>query len=144
MYPCSTVNELTFWNMLKAFLQYMMHCTHFLHLIDQLVLEHVCHGQFSHLDKHNIWSFTSISVWKIFPTGIREIHQLTLSTDIILSIQVRYWCIFHSSIILQAQSLIYLISIKSFTNPSKCTSPEYDENFSNLCTAKLKYTIVYK
>ena len=28
-----------------------MHFTHFLHLIEQLVLEHVCHGQLAHLDR---------------------------------------------------------------------------------------------
>ena len=30
------------------------------------------------------------------------------------------------------------------TNTSKCTLPGFDENFSNLCTSKLKYTLVDK
>ena len=44
---------LTSWNVWKPYLQFMLHCTHFLHLIEQLVVEHVFYGQFSHLDK--IW-----------------------------------------------------------------------------------------
>ena len=32
-------------------MKYMLHCIQFLHLIDQLVLEHVCYGQLYHLDK---------------------------------------------------------------------------------------------
>ena len=29
----------------------MVNCTHFLHCIEQLVLEYVCHGQLVHLDR---------------------------------------------------------------------------------------------
>ena len=38
-------------------------------------------------------------------------------------------------------SLMYL---KKCTKPSKCTLPGFDENFSNLCTAKQKSTLVDK
>ena len=43
--PCSTIHELTSLNMLNPLLQCILHCTHFLHLIEQLVLEHVCYGK---------------------------------------------------------------------------------------------------
>ena len=52
--PCldlhSTIHELTSWNVLKPFLKCMLHCTHFLHYIVKLVLEHVYHDQLVHLD----------------------------------------------------------------------------------------------
>ena len=43
--PCLTIHESTSGNVLKPLLQCMLHCTHFLHWIEQLVLEHGCHGQ---------------------------------------------------------------------------------------------------
>ena len=49
--PCWKIHELTYWNVLKPFLQCILYCTHFLHLIKKLVLEHVCHGQLDHLHK---------------------------------------------------------------------------------------------
>ena len=48
---CSTIHELTSLNVLKPFLQCMLQCTHFMHFIVQLVLEHVVYGQLEHLDK---------------------------------------------------------------------------------------------
>ena len=35
---CSTINELTSLNVIKPFLQCMLHCYHFLQLIEQLFL----------------------------------------------------------------------------------------------------------
>ena len=52
--PCSTIHELTYLNVLNPFLQCMLNCTRFMHLIEKLVLEHICHGKFSHLDKKTI------------------------------------------------------------------------------------------
>ena len=49
--PCSKIHELTSWNVLKPFLLCMLYCTHFMQLIEKLVLEHVYHGQLEHLDK---------------------------------------------------------------------------------------------
>ena len=39
----------------------MLHCTQFLHLIYQIVLEHVCHSQLAHLDKENAPVLLSVS-----------------------------------------------------------------------------------
>ena len=33
--------------------------------------------------------------------------------------------------------------LKKCTNPSKYTLPGFDENVSNLCTAKIRPTIIY-
>ena len=49
--PCPTIHELTSWNMLNKFLQCILHCNHFMPLIDQVILEHVWHGQLDLLDK---------------------------------------------------------------------------------------------
>ena len=46
----STIHELTSSNVLKPFLKCMLHCTHFLHCIVQLVLELVYHGQCGPID----------------------------------------------------------------------------------------------
>ena len=93
--------------MLKPFLKYELHCTHFMHLVEELVLEHLCNGQLDHLDKYNLCSCTSDSVWIILPTRIREIHQVILSFNTSLSQWVRYWCIIHICVIFQAQSIIF-------------------------------------
>ena len=38
--------------------------------------------------------------------------------------------------------LMYLIYLNTFTKPSKCTLPVFDENLASLCTAKHKSTLV--
>ena len=140
--PCSTIHESTLLNVLNKFLQCMLHCTHFLHLIEQLVLEHVCHGQLFHLDKNNICSCTSASVWKILLTRIRKSHKVVLSLNTSLSQQVSYWCIIHIHMMLQAQSIIFPSVSQYMYQSFNCTLPGFDVNFDNLCTAKLKSTLV--
>ena len=84
----------------------MLHCTHFMHWIVQLVLENVCHGQLAHIDINNICSYTSSSVWTILPTRIRKIHQVVLGLNIGLSQEISHWCIIQINIVFQVQSLI--------------------------------------
>ena len=37
--------------LLNPFMSCMLYCINFTHFIEQLILEHVCHGQFSNIDK---------------------------------------------------------------------------------------------
>ena len=106
--PHLTIHELTSLNVIKPFLQCMLHCNHFLHWIVQLVLEHVYRDQLVHLDKNNICSCTSSSVWTILPTRIRKIHQMVLGLKIGLSQEISRWCIIQISILFQAQ--IFIVS----------------------------------
>ena len=48
--------------MIYLFLQFMLHCIHFKHYIEQLDLEYVCNDKLVHLDKHNIRLYTSASI----------------------------------------------------------------------------------
>ena len=45
------IHELTPQNVLNQYLRCMLHCNHFLQFIEQLVLEHVCHGKLAYLDR---------------------------------------------------------------------------------------------
>ena len=58
------------------------------------------------LIKYHVCSCTSASVWKIFPTRIRKIHQVVLSFNNNFYQRVRYRCIIHICIIFQSQSVI--------------------------------------
>ena len=142
--PFSKIHELTYWNVLKPFLQCMLHCTHFMNLIEQLVLEHGCHDQLAHLYKNNIWSFTSASVWTIFTDRIRENHQLILSINSSLYQQVIYRCIINTRRILQDQSRIFPNISQQMYQTIKIYSNIILLNFAKLCTAKLKSTLVDK
>ena len=94
------------------------------------------------LIENNIYSCTSSSVWTIFPNRIRKSHQVVLGFITgLFKISVT-GASFRSEKYFRPKVLLSLIYINKYTNPSKFTLPGFSENFANLCTAKLKSTLV--
>ena len=98
--------------MLKPFLQCMLHCTHFLHWIVKLVLEHVYHDQLVHLDRHFSCS-SNISNWlsRIPTQSILVIQNFLFFITILYYITplVQVFCLQFSSLTI----IYFILGVKS-------------------------------
>ena len=81
------IHELTFWNVLKPFLQCMLYCTHFLQWIVQLVLEHGISGThlffstlYARQKKWAVWKKKSFHSCLRIPTS-RSDFQIPLARN---------------------------------------------------------------